>query len=248
MLVDLQPGVSEKRGQSRSAIAYAHCVTLTAVQVPVLDRMRRMRHRTPRYVYNRARQMWCEHAHPDYPWLTPGAVRLLASMLRRSDRGAEFGSGRSTVWFAQRVGHLTSVEHDEVWHRQVSARLKERGLVHVDYILAPRDQPPELGASSKYAHTVSAFDDATIDFALVDGLYREHVTKLIMPKIRPGGLLIIDNANWYLPPPKTHAPASRTAALGPDGPVWKEISEELADWRTIWTTCGVWDTAIFIKP
>lgn len=207
-----------------------------------------MRHRTPRYVYNRARQMWCEHTHPDYPWLTPEAVRLLTSMLRRSDRGAEFGSGRSTIWFAQRVGHLTSVEHDEVWHRQVSAGLKERGLAHVDYILAPRDQPPELGASSKYAHTVSAFDDATIDFALVDGLYREHVTKLIMPKIRPGGLLIIDNANWYLPPPKTHAPASRTPALGPDGPVWKEVSEELADWRTIWTTCGVWDTAIFIKP
>jgi predicted O-methyltransferase YrrM len=192
--------------------------------------------------------MWSEHAHPDYPWLTPEAVRLLTSMLRRSDRGAEFGSGRSTIWFAERVGHLTSVEHDKLWHQRVSARLRELGLANVDYILAPRDQPPEFGEISKYASTVLAFDDATVDFALVDGLYREHVTKFIIPKIRPGGLLIIDNVNWYLPPPRTHAPTSRTPALGPDGPVWTEVSLDLADWRSIWTTSGVWDTAIFIKP
>ena len=237
-----------RNGRSRAAIAYALCVTMTGDQVPLRDRMRRMRHRTPRYVYNRTRQMWSEHAHPDYPWLTPEAVRLLTSMLRRSDRGAEFGSGRSTIWFAERVGHLTSVEHDKLWHQRVSARLRELGLANVDYILAPRDQPPEFGEISKYASTVLAFDDATVDFALVDGLYREHVTKFIIPKIRPGGLLIIDNVNWYLPPPRTHAPTSRTPALGPDGPVWTEVSQDLADWRSIWTTLGVWDTAILIKP
>jgi predicted O-methyltransferase YrrM len=207
-----------------------------------------MRHRTPRYVYNRTRLMWSEHVHPDHPWLTPEAVRLLTSMLRRSDRGVEFGSGRSTIWFAERVGYLTSVEHDKLWHQRVSVTLRDRGLTNVDYILALQDQPPELGEISKYAGTVHTFEDATLDFTLVDGQYREYVTKLIMPKIRSGGLLIIDNVNWYLPPPRTHAPASRTSALGPDGPVWEEVSRDLADWRSIWTTSGVTDTAIFIKP
>lgn len=207
-----------------------------------------MRHRTPRYVYNRTRLMWSERVHPDNPWLTPEAVRLLTSMLRKSDRGAEFGSGRSTIWFAERVNHLTSVEHDKLWYDQVSARLRDRGLANVDYILAPRDQPPELGEISKYACTVFAFGDATLDFALVDGLYREHVSKLVIPKIRSGGLLIIDNVNWYLPPPRTRAPASRAPVLGPDGAVWADVSETLADWRTIWTTSGVTDTAIFIRP
>jgi len=229
-------------------MTYALSVTMTADRVALWDRMRRMRHRTPRYVYNRTKLIWCERTRPDDPWLTPEAVRLLTSMLRRCDRGAEFGSGRSTIWFAERVGHLTSVEHDKLWHDRVSARLRGRGLVNVDYILAPRDQPPELGEMSEYAHTAVAFDDASVDFSLVDGVYREHVARLMMPKIRPGGLLIIDNANWFLPSPRTHAPASRTPALGPDGPVWAKVWQDLANWRSIWTTSGVTDTAIFIKP
>jgi predicted O-methyltransferase YrrM len=208
-----------------------------------------MRHRTPRYIYNRTRLIWGEHARPGEPWITPEAVRLLTSLLRRSDRGAEFGSGRSTIWFAERVAHLTSVEHDKLWYERVSARLSARRLANVDYILAPRDQPPELGEISEYTRNALAFDAATLDFALVDGLYREHVTKLLMPKIKPGGLLIIDNINWYLPPPaKTYSPASRTPALGPDGRVWAEIAQNLDGWRSIWTTSGISDTAIFIKP
>jgi len=207
-----------------------------------------MRHRTPRYIYNRTRLMWSEHAHPDHPWLTPDAVRLLASMLRKADRGAEFGSGRSTIWFAERVSHLTSVEHDKLWYNDISARLRSRNLINVEYILAPPDQPPELGGRSKYARTILEFDDATLDFVLVDGMYREHVSKLVIPKIRSGGLLIIDNINWYLPPPKTRAPASRTLALGPAGALWSDVATTLADWRAIWTTSGVTDTGIFIKP
>ena len=69
-------------------------------------------HRTPRYVYHRTRQLCYERAHPDEPWLTPAAIGLLATLLRPADTGAEFGSGRSTLWFAARVAALTSVEHD----------------------------------------------------------------------------------------------------------------------------------------
>ena len=100
--------------------------------------------------------------------------------------------------------------------------------------VAPRDQPDELGDMSVYACTVRTFADACIDFSLIDGLYRGHVAKLMMPKIKPGGLLIIDNVNWYLPS-RSHAPASRTPALGPNGRVWHEVAQELADWRSIWT-------------
>lgn len=209
--------------------------------------MRRMRHRTPRYVFNRTKQMLYERGHCDDPWLTPAAIRLLPALLRPADRGMEFGSGRSTVWFAQRIAALTSVEHDEQWYEAVSAKLEERQLTNVDYILAPPDQPVSLGDRSRYARTALAFADASLDFALVDGAYREHAAKFIMPKIRSGGMLIIDNVNWYLPS-NSRAPASRTSALGPDGEIWTGIADELAQWRSIWTSNGVWDTAMFIRP
>jgi predicted O-methyltransferase YrrM len=204
-------------------------------------------HRTPRYIYHRTRQLFYERAHPDDPWLTPTAIGLLTSLLRPADRGAEFGSGRSTLWFAARVAALTSVEHDLRWHETVTARLKDRGLDNVDCILAPEDQPMEGGGDSAYARTALAFPDNSLDFALIDGRYRDYSAKFIMSKIKPGGMLIIDNVNWYLPC-QSKAPNSRTAELGPATDVWDAVWRQLAGWRTIWTSSGVWDTAIFIKP
>jgi predicted O-methyltransferase YrrM len=206
-----------------------------------------LRHRTPRYVYNRVRQLRYERAHPEAPWLTPAATGLLETLLHPSDRGAEFGSGRSTLWFAGRVAALTSVEHDAGWHRAVAKDLQARCVGNVDYLLAPEDQPMERGGESSYARTALAFPDESLDFALIDGHYREYTAQFILPKIKPGGLLVIDNVNWYLPC-KSKAPNSRTPALGPATPVWEQVWEELARWRMIWTSSGVWDTAIFIKP
>lgn len=223
---------------------------MTAVFVPaprVPWRSRPVRHLTPWYVCNRTRQLVYERAHPDDPWLTPAAIRLLRSLLRPSDQGAEFGSGRSTLWFARRVTALASVEHDRRWHEAVSARLMAHGLGNVDYILAPEDQPVEHGGDSAYARVALAFPDASLDFALIDGHYRDYSAKFTLPKIAPGGMLIIDNANWYLPC-RSKAPNSRTAALGPATATWAEVAEELSRWRSIWTSSGVCDTAIFIKP
>ena len=203
-------------------------------------------HRTPRYIYRRTRQLFYERSHPDHPWLTPAAIRLLSRLLRPCDLGAEFGSGRSTLWFAARIAGLTSVEHDPQWHGMVSTRLKERGLSNVEYILAPGDQPVERGGESAYARAALAFGDASLDFALVDGRYRDYCAKYILPKIKPGGMLIIDNVNWYLPC-HSKAPNSRTVTAGPAPGAWAEVWRELAGWRTIWTSSGVWDTAIFIR-
>src|SRR6201986_192616 len=114
-------------------------------------------HQTPRYVYHRARQIRYERPPPDAPWLPPAAIRLLGRLLRPADRGAEFGSGRSTTWFASRGAALTSVEHDTRWHATVAARLKDRGLDNVEYIVALEDQPTERGGDSAYARTALGF-------------------------------------------------------------------------------------------
>ena len=218
---------------------------MNAVPTPASQRPARS-HRTPRYVYHRTRQLFYERAHPVDPWLTPAAIGLLATLLRPADTGAEFGSGRSTLWLAARVAALTSVEHDVRWHQSVTARLKDQGLGNVDYILALDDLPTERGGDSAYARAALAFPDASLDFALVDGRYRDYSAQFIMPKIKPGGILIIDNVNWYLPC-RSKAPNSRTAELGPATDVWAAVWRQLAGWRTIWTSSGVWDTAIFIK-
>ncbi len=217
------------------------------VTYPRTPELSKYRHWTPRYTYNRTRQALYQRAHRDAPWLTPEATRLLESLLRPTDRGLEFGSGRSTVWLAGRVAALTSVEQDKRWYDTVTAGLSERGLSNVDYILAPVEGPNELGDTSEYARVALTFADQSLDFVLVDGAYRDFTVKFALPKIKPGGLLIIDNINWYLPS-DTRAPHSRTPSLGPQGQIWAELAEEFSRWRSIWTSSGVWDTAMWIKP
>jgi predicted O-methyltransferase YrrM len=201
---------------------------------------------TPRYVCNRARDLLYQRMHPADPWLTPAAIRLLGTLLRPTDRGAEYGSGRSTLWFAARVAELTSVETNTQWHEAVSRQLKERGVGNVKYILVAEDQPAENG-DGPYARTALDFPDASLDFALVDSYYRDYTAKYIMPKVKPGGILILDNINWHLPC-ESKAPGTRPVELGPATSTWAEIERELAGWRTIWTSNGVWDTAIFFRP
>ncbi len=84
-----------------------------------------------KYIVRKLRYvLWCKR-HPDAPWMSPQAVAWLDAFLRPSDIGLEFGSGRSTVWFARRAAALTSVEHKQDWHKSVSARIRELKLTHV---------------------------------------------------------------------------------------------------------------------
>jgi len=209
--------------------------------------MRSVRHWTPRYVWDRTREMRYCRRHPDHPWLTPRANEILATMLRPMDAGIEYGSGRSTRWLATRIAHLTSVEHDEDWHTDVSAALRAGGLLNVDYRLRPRDVPEDRGDESAYVRVSSEFADRSLDFALVDGAYRDFCVRSVLPKLKSGGLLVIDNANWFLPS-HSRSPRSRTVAQGPAGPVWSQVQRTLSTWRTIWTCSGVWDTALYVKP
>ena len=214
--------------------------------IPRQIRGRPVGHWTPQYVQARVRELLYQRGHPNVPWLTPEAIRLLDSMLRPSGIGAEFGSGRSTSWLARRCAHLTSVEHDKAWYERVSATLAAGGITHVEFQYHPSDQPDATGDRSAYAQVAQFLGDESIDFALVDGLYRDYVTLFLLPKIRPGGMLIIDDVHRYLPSLST-SPLSLRSPAAPSTAGWEQAAATLAGWRRIWTSSGVSDTAIFLK-
>lgn len=209
--------------------------------------MRHFGHWTPRYIKNRMATLYYEKTCPEQPWLTRAANEVLCSCLRRSDIGLEFGSGRSTLWFAKRVAKLTSVEHDEVWAVKVQDMLSKAGIRNVDYRYLPRDAEAGEPGDAKYVRVIEDFEDNSLDFCLVDGIYREFCALRVVEKIRPGGLLIIDNVNWYLSS-DSYSPNSRSLADGPQGPIWQEVETLISGWRRIWTSSGVTDTALFLRP
>jgi len=80
--------------------------------------MRSFGHLTPRYIWNRLALIVYEQNNPNLPWITRDMINILETWLRPTDIGLEFGSGRSTSWFASRVSHLTSVEDNSEWYQR----------------------------------------------------------------------------------------------------------------------------------
>jgi predicted O-methyltransferase YrrM len=191
-----------------------------------------------------------ERRNPDAPWLTAESVAFLERRLGPDHVGFEWGSGRSTVWFARRVRHLTSIEHDPHWYEAVTRRLDERGVApKVTCRRIARDDAVLI--DHPYVSAISDLDDGALDFCLVDGLteLRAHCALACLPKLKTGGIAIVDNANWSLPhEPRSRAPNSRGPAEGYASAEWQAFASQVADWPCIWTTNGVTDTAIWTKP
>jgi hypothetical protein len=179
-------------------------------------------------------------SHPGQPWLTPAANRFLEGWLEDSFRGLEWGAGRSTLWFAERVAELLSVEHAADWYAQVQSNLDGLGCTNVTLAHA---------SEADYVEMASELDDASLDFALVDGLsdLRDCCAAVAIPKIRPGGVLIVDDVHRYLPS-FSRAPLALAAEAQPLTSTWVEIRDALADWELDWTSDGVKDTAIWVRP
>jgi len=207
---------------------------------------RRFAHWTARYLYDRAQLLIYEWRNPGLPWLTRQATEFLSEWLRCSDRGLEWGSGRSTVGLAKRVRSLVSLEHDRHWHELVRRRLLDAECTNVDCFFheaSPNADDP----GHPYVSCVADMPDGSFDFALVDGILRDHCVRTAVRKVSPGGILVLDNINWYLPK-SGRAPASVGQAGAPTTAAWAEVWAELDNWRAFWTSNGVWDTAIFFRP
>jgi hypothetical protein len=202
--------------------------------------MREFKHISLGYTLSRLMVLFDFIKHPEKPWLTSEAVFIIDNLIRKNDFGVEFGSGRSTPWLASRMKKLCSIEDDCLWYKRVKSMLEKSGYAsRVDYRLCED--------SSVYVAQSNTFSDESIDFCLIDGTARDQCAVSIIPKIKVGGILVIDNCNWYLPNDKSSSPNSRRAADGPKTFLWQNFLESTSMWRKIYTTNGVTDTAIYIK-
>lgn len=196
-------------------------------------------HWTPRYVWCKSLVALEQSLHSDWPWLTGQMVRILDSWLRGDDVGLECGSGRSTLWLARRVSSLTSIEHSKAWHETTSSDLRRWGLGNVSYLYKPEEEG--------YVQAISEIRDESLDFMLNDGIARDACAVCCIDKLKPGGVMIIDNCNRYVPS-RSSAPESRGLEEGPATETWSLFLEMIRNWRCIWTSNGVWDTGLWVKP
>ncbi len=198
----------------------------------------RLNHWSIRYFISKICVVIYEYTHPESPWLTKDAIRFLDHYLKKTDVGLEFGSGRSTSWLGKRIKKLTSVEHDNKWFTLIRARLTRANCKNVDLILEEKKQA--------YIKVPARFKRNSLDFILIDGKWRDNCANFSVSKLKKGGIFIVDNCERYLPS-ASKSPESigtnKTASKE-----WSRFKNNVKNWRCLWTSNRIFDTAIFIKP
>ena len=134
-----------------------------------------------------------------YPWLSFGAIIALESIVHKNLKVLEFGSGGSTVFWAQTCKNVKSFETNPDWFEKVRQRIKE--FKNVEIILANQEGILKRLAKEPNNH----YDIVLIDACPKDA-ERILLANAALPKIKSGGFLVLDNyqkfgmENFVYPP------------------------------------------------
>lgn len=118
------------------------------------------------------------------PWYTYPAIEFIRGLRLNECRVFEYGSGNSSIFWAQRVSEISAVENNPAWADEVRSQNIENlkvitSIGREDYVKAPFS----VGG--------------TFDIVIVDGRYRKDCAGIAVDVVGDDGMIIFDNADWY---------------------------------------------------
>ena len=141
------------------------------------------------------------------PWFGDEAVEWLHGYLKPAMNVFEWGTGGSTLFFAERAASVVAVEHDPAWHAQVQSVLRRRRVRNAQLLLrepTPMPSVPEAYRSTEerfvrhsfqsYAEAIDVYGDEFFDLVSVDGRARPGCMKHAVRHVRPGGCLLLHDS------------------------------------------------------
>jgi len=134
------------------------------------------------------------------PWITPGSLAFLNLIISPTWHVFEWGSGGSTLYFGRNCASLVSVEHGQKWLNRIHARLLAENLLNVTQIYKrglPKGTPDRF---RPYADVINVYPDSSFNLIFIDGeaSSRGWCIANSIPKLIPGGYLLLDNSNMFI--------------------------------------------------
>jgi hypothetical protein len=158
----------------------------------------------------------------ELPWINFLALDTLKKHLRPDFKVFEFGGGGSTLFFCKNVAEVVTVEDHAEWFKTLTETVQAKGYQNWrGFFVSPepvndartRDHanPADFKSSvsglenmsfENYARTIDQFPSAYFDLILVDGRARPSCIQQAIPRLKKGGLLVVDNTErpYYLAP------------------------------------------------
>lgn len=117
------------------------------------------------------------------PWLTYPAISFLESAVHKEMCVFEYGSGASTLWWAERVKHVVACEHSKQWHDLLKPEVP--GNASLMFC--------ELVPDGDYCRSIHSSDE-TFDIIVIDGRDRVNCIRQAYSKMKNDGIIILDDS------------------------------------------------------
>ena len=135
------------------------------------------------------------------PWFTYPAIEALKAWDLSERSVLEYGSGYSTLFWANRARTVVSIEHNQDWFEKI------KGLAppNVTMILAPineaeNDYHPSEKTRAEFRAYAESHGEGKFDLIVLDGYARSRMryqcAQASLPHLKPGGMVILDNSDW----------------------------------------------------
>ncbi|WP_337873064.1 hypothetical protein [Ignavibacterium sp.] len=119
------------------------------------------------------------------PWFTYPAIDFLKERLNKNMTVFEYGSGSSTLFFANRVKEIISFETDRSWFEKVKSKLPPNASI----ILFD-----ENNSAISYPKVIDPLNKK-FDIIIVDAIERNEVLLNSINYLKEDGVVILDNSD-----------------------------------------------------
>lgn len=117
------------------------------------------------------------------PWVTYSFIDFIKGRLNKQQAIFEFGSGNSTLFYAQHTGIVVSVEHDKEWYDKITKSKPD----NAEMIYC------ELQPNGDYCRMPLQLEEK-FDIIIVDGRDRVNCCKQSVAALSDSGVVVLDDS------------------------------------------------------
>jgi len=130
------------------------------------------------------RQLPIDRDEKPLPWVTYSFIDFISDRLDKNMDIFEYGSGNSTLWYAQKVNSVTSVEHDKQWFEKIKNSMPDNVSIYNEELIYG-------GNYSKFSENL----EQKFHIVIVDGRDRINCIKSAINSIKSdNGVVVLDDS------------------------------------------------------
>jgi hypothetical protein len=118
------------------------------------------------------------------PWYTYPALEYLNQLDFKDKDIFEYGAGNSSFFWAKRSKYVVSIESDKEWFDSIKNEIN------------PNQKIILFEEEKDYINSI-LLNSRKYDLIVIDGLHRLACSRLAVQCLTSGGLIILDNSDWF---------------------------------------------------